>query len=179
MAETTAGSAVSLPARPAGGRMKFIIGGVLMLVAVAVLLITTLSQQQEVFTTVDEIVGSEAALAGRSLRITGAVIGDTIRFDGETLHMEFDIVHIPTGINEEVELAEALHLAVSNPDASRLRVVMDGEPKPDLLKHEAQAIITGELMQQADGSYVFMADELLLKCPTRYDEALPEEAEDN
>jgi cytochrome c-type biogenesis protein CcmE len=40
---------------------------------------------------------------------------------------------------------------------------------PDLLRHEAQAIVTGRI--GADG--VFYADELLLKCPTRYEEDIP------
>ena len=44
-------------------------------------------------------------------------------------------------------------------------------PKPDLLKDEAQAIMTGHL--GADG--VFHADELLLKCPTKYQEAVPQQ----
>jgi cytochrome c-type biogenesis protein CcmE len=46
-------------------------------------------------------------------------------------------------------------------------------PRPDLLKHEAQAIMTGKL----DENGVFHAEELLLKCPTRYEEALPAQAE--
>ena len=69
-------------------------------------------------------------------------------------------------------LAEALHLAVSDPEASRLQVVYVG-PKPDLLRHEAQAIVTGRLGE--DG--VFYADELLLKCPTRYEEEVPLQVE--
>ena len=43
--------------------------------------------------------------------------------------------------------------------------------KPDLLRNEAQAIMTGHL--GAHG--VFYADELLLKCPTRYEEVVPEQ----
>jgi cytochrome c-type biogenesis protein CcmE len=39
-----------------------------------------------------------------------------------------------------------------------------------LLKNEAQAIVTGKLGE--DG--MFYADELQLKCPTRYDEAPPQ-----
>ena len=46
-------------------------------------------------------------------------------------------------------------------------------PKPDLLRHEAQAIMTGEMGE--DG--IFYADELLLKCPTKYEEAVPEQSE--
>jgi cytochrome c-type biogenesis protein CcmE len=40
---------------------------------------------------------------------------------------------------------------------------------PDLLKDEAQAIVTGKL--GADG--VFVADELLLKCPSKYAADVP------
>jgi cytochrome c-type biogenesis protein CcmE len=46
-------------------------------------------------------------------------------------------------------------------------------PRPDLLRDEAQAIVTGHLGE--DG--VFYADELLLKCPTRYQEEVPLQAE--
>src|SRR4030065_150414 len=59
----------------------------------------------------------------------------------------------------------------TNPSAPRLQVVYVG-PKPDLLRHEAQAIVTGKMGE--DG--VFYADELLLKCPTRYEEEVPLQA---
>ncbi len=79
-------------------------------------------------------------------------------------------------MQQEIEkaggLAEALHAAVSDPAARRLQVVYVG-PKPDLLRHEAQAIVTGHLGE--DG--VFYADELLLKCPTRYEEEVPLQVE--
>jgi cytochrome c-type biogenesis protein CcmE len=47
--------------------------------------------------------------------------------------------------------------------------------KPDLMRNEAQAIMTGHL--GADG--IFYAEELLLKCPTKYEEAVPEQAQGN
>jgi cytochrome c-type biogenesis protein CcmE len=82
------------------------------------------------------------------------------------------------GDNKEVEaqggLAAVLHAAVTDPTRSRLKVVYIG-PKPDLLRNEAQAIMTGHL--GSDG--VFYADELLLKCPTRYEEAVPQQAQGN
>jgi cytochrome c-type biogenesis protein CcmE len=42
-----------------------------------------------------------------------------------------------------------------------------------MLKDEAQAILTGTLNPEG----VFVAEELLLKCPSKYEEALPEQAE--
>jgi cytochrome c-type biogenesis protein CcmE len=43
------------------------------------------------------------------------------------------------------------------------------------MRDEAQAIITGHLGE--DG--VFYADELLLKCPTKYEEAVPSQVSAN
>ncbi|MGB9641322.1 MAG: cytochrome c maturation protein CcmE [Anaerolineales bacterium] len=40
------------------------------------------------------------------------------------------------------------------------------------MKNEAQAIMTGKL--GTDG--IFYAQELLLKCPTKYEEALPQQS---
>jgi len=69
-------------------------------------------------------------------------------------------------------LGKVLYDAVNDPGRTRIPVVYIG-PKPDLLRHEAQAIMTGEMGE--DG--VFYADELLLKCPTKYEEAVPEQSE--
>jgi cytochrome c-type biogenesis protein CcmE len=43
---------------------------------------------------------------------------------------------------------------------------------PDLLQNEAQAILSGYLGE--DG--IFHANELLLKCPSRFEEALPDQS---
>jgi len=103
------------------------------------------------------------------------VIGDTVQYDPQTLTLTFVIAHVP-GDNDEIEaqggLAEALHAAVTDPNRPQLQVVYNGV-KPDLLRHEAQAIMTGQVGE--DG--VFYADELLLKCPTKYEEAVPEQTE--
>ncbi|HID88688.1 MAG TPA: hypothetical protein EYP52_03135 [Anaerolineae bacterium] len=68
-------------------------------------------------------------------------------------------------------MAAVLHAAVNDPNAPRLEVVYN-DVKPDLLKGEAQAIVRGQLGE--DGR--FYADEVLLKCPTRYEEAVPDQA---
>lgn len=174
MAETTA-QETPIPVKSGGllaGRAKFTIGGLILLAAVAFLIVSNLTSQQEYFMTVDELTARQSELVGRSIRISGAVIGDTIQYDGKTL--SFEIVHIPDSaadIEDEGGLAEVLHAAVINPNATRIKVVMYDEPMPDLLQNEAQAIITGTLGE--DG--MFYADELLLKCPTRYEEAVPEQ----
>lgn len=154
---------------------KFFIGGALILAAVIYLIVSSTQASAEYFMTVDELKEDGAAVVGKSLRLSGAVIGDTIQYDAETLTLTFDVAHV-SGDNNEIEaqggLAEVLYQAVSDPSRQKVKVVYVG-PKPDLLRSEAQAIMTGTLSE--DG--IFYADELLLKCPTRYDEAVPQQAE--
>jgi cytochrome c-type biogenesis protein CcmE len=174
MAELTAEQVL---ARPAAGRTKFLIGGVILLAAVAYLIFTGVANNQGYFVTVDEVMSEPDNYVGKPpMRLSGAVIGDSIEYDGHTL--SFDIVNIDSSAAQLADggLAEVLHEAVSDPNAARITVVLFEEAKPDLLKHEAQAIVEGQLIQQADGTYRFEATDLLLKCPTRYEEAVPEQA---
>lgn len=155
-------------------RTKFILGGVLILAAVVYLIVSSTKASAEYFMTVNELQEDGTAAIGKSLRLSGAVIGDTIQYDADTLTLTFEVAHV-TGDNNEIEaqggLAEVLFQAVNDPSRQRIKVVYVG-PQPDLLRGEAQAIMTGTLGD--DG--IFHADELLLKCPTRYEEAVPEQA---
>lgn len=161
--------------RPGGGQLKFLIGGLLIVGAIAYLAITSLQSTAQYFYTVDEIKAKGQAIEGKSLRASGAVIGESITFDDKTLEITFTMVNVSND-TKDIEaaggLAQVLHDAVLNANATRIKVVYVG-PKPDLLKNEAQAIVTGKL--GADG--VFYADELLLKCPTRYDQEVPVQAQ--
>lgn len=150
---------------------KFVIGGVLILGAVVFLIWTSTKASAEYFLTIDELNAKGSSVVNKNLRISGAVIGDTIQYDAPNLKLTFEVAHVPAdnlAVKTEGGLAAALHQAVLDPSRARMKVVYVG-PKPDLLRNEAQAIMTGHL--GTDG--VFYADELLLKCPTRYEEALP------
>lgn len=155
------------------GRKKFIIGGVLILAAVVYLIFSSTQANAEYFMTINELKAKSQSVIGKNLRVSGAVVGDTIQYDPQTLTLTFEVAHV-TGDNNELEaqggLAAVLHAAVIDPNRSRIKVVYTG-PKPDLLKNEAQAIMTGQL--GADG--IFHADELLLKCPSKYQEAVPQQ----
>jgi len=153
---------------------KFVLGGILILGAVVFLIWSSTKATQEYFLTVDELNAKGSAVVDKNLRVSGAVVGDTIQYDPQSLTLTFDVAHVP-GDNAELEteggLAVALHEAVTDPSRPRMKVVYVG-PTPDLLRDEAQAIMTGHLGE--DG--VFYAEELLLKCPTRYEEAVPKQA---
>ena len=159
------------------GRSKFILGGLFILAAVVYLIFSSTQQSAEYFMTVDELKAKGNSLTDKNLRLSGAVIGDSIQYDPQTLTLTFEVAHVP-GDNSEIEaqggLAEVLRAAIADPTRARVTVIFVG-PKPDLLRSEAQAIMTGHL--GADG--IFYAEELLLKCPTKYEEAVPEQASGN
>lgn len=154
---------------------KFVLGGVFILGAVVFLIWTATTASAEYFLTIDELNAKGPGIVDKNLRVSGAIVGDTIQYDAPNLTLTFEVAHVPAdeiAIKTEGGLAEALHQAVIDPSRSRLKVVYEG-PKPDLLRNEAQAIMTGRM--GADG--IFYANELLLKCPTRYEEAVPEQAD--
>ena len=99
-------------------RTKFILGGLFILAAVVYLIASSTQASAEYFMTVDELKAEGAAAVGKSLRASGAVIGDSIQYDPETLTLSFEVAHVP-GDNAEIEaqggLAFVLHEAVTDP----------------------------------------------------------------
>lgn len=159
MAETTWTREQGELVQPRNNRMKFAVGGLLILGALIFLIVNAMSGNTQLYKTVDEFYAEQSRLVGRDLRVSGLVVGDSIKFtqiDATTSRLEFDIVD-----------------DLNNP-GQRLHVVAMNEPMPDLLQHEAQALVEGE----ADETGTFYANEggLFLKCPTRYEEAGPPEA---
>ncbi|MEZ4517216.1 MAG: cytochrome c maturation protein CcmE [Chloroflexota bacterium] len=139
--------------KPKTNRLPFIIGGVLLIAAVAFLVVNAMSGSTQLYKTVGEFYAEQDRLVGRDLRVAGWVMGDTIQFtqiDAQNSRLEFDIVD-----------------DVNNPTES-LHVVVLNEPQPDLLQQNAQALVEG----QGDANGVFMSNPggLMLKCPTRYEE---------
>lgn len=139
-------------------RWKFVVGGVLIIAAITFLVVNAMQGNTQLYKTVDEFYAERSRLVGRDLRVSGWVIGDSIQYtqiDATNSRLEFDIVD-----------------DMNNP-GQRLRIVVLNEPKPDLLQHQAQALVEGRAGEEYG---VFMANPggLLLKCPTRYEELEPE-----
>lgn len=157
MADTTwTNEGEELLSKSKNNRVKFIVGGVLLIAAIAFLVINAMSGNTQLYKTVDEFYAQQSQLVGRDLRIAGVVIGDSIQFteiDAQNTRLEFDVVD-----------------DINNP-GQRLHIVALNESKPDLLQHEAQALIEGH----ADETGTFYANQggLMLKCPTRYEELDP------
>ena len=142
--------------KPKNNTLKFAIAGGLMLAAVVFLIFNALnSGGTQLYLTVSEFHEQQATLTDRDLRVSGWVIGDSIKFtqiDAVTSRLEFDIVD-----------------DLSNP-TEKLRIVAMNEPYPDLLQNETQALVAGHA---ENGVFMANQGELLLKCPTRYENGEP------
>jgi len=157
---TTTGEEALFPAK--SNRLKFIVGGVLLVAAIAFLVVNAMSGNTQLYKTVGEFYAEQDQLVGRDLRVAGFVIGDSIEYvqiDATNSRLEFDIVD-----------------DINNP-GQRLHVVALTETKPDLLQHEAQALVDGPANE--NGEFISNPGGLLLKCPTRYEELDPADHPDN
>jgi cytochrome c-type biogenesis protein CcmE len=134
-------------------RLFFVAGGILLIAAIVYLVINAMSGNTQLYKTVGEFYSEQDRLAGRELRVAGWVVGDTIQYtqiDDHNSRLEFDIVD-----------------DLNNP-GQRLHIVAFNEPKPDLLQHEAQALVEGKA--DTNGTFTSNPGGLMLKCPTRYEE---------
>jgi cytochrome c-type biogenesis protein CcmE len=152
-------------------KKELVAGGVVIAAALLFLIINATRSSAQYFLTVEEVLASGTNTTDRVYRTSGAVVGDSILYDAESLTLHFTIAHVPASMDEVEKLgglAAVLKEAVNNPANTRLDVVYNGSV-PDLLRDEAQAIVSGYL--QEDGT--FHAEELLLKCPSKYESDLP------
>ena len=124
-------------------RVKFIIGGVVIALAILYLILTAARSTAAYFLTVEELHAKGSAVYGRSLRVSGKVVGDSVDFNSRDLVLRFQI---------------------AGESGETLPVVFNG-PRPDQLRPEADIIVEGKF----DGQE-FTARTLLLKCPSRYEE---------
>ena len=127
--------------------IKFALGGLAILSAIVLLLFAATRGNSQYMLTVEEIHARSDEMVGKDARISGIVVPESIEYDAATLHLEFDIVD------------------ASVSDQEPLRIVIDGEPLPDQMKDQAEAVVEGRL--ESDGT--FRAESLMMKCASKYE----------
>jgi len=138
------------PVRATNKKTKFIIGGVIIALAIVYLIYTGVQSSAAYFLTVDELYAKGATMENRTVRVAGKVDATTIDFNNRDLLLKFEVM---------------------SENGQRMPVVFNG-PKPDQMREGAEAILEGKY----DGQ-VFTAQSLLLKCPSRYEEKGIEEVQ--
>jgi cytochrome c-type biogenesis protein CcmE len=150
MAQSTTVPSVEVAERAANKKTKFIVGGVVIALAIIYLIYNGIQSNAAYFLTVDELYAKGTAIENRTVRVSGQVDADTIDFNNRDLILTFE---------------------VTSETGERLPVIFNG-PKPDQMREGAEAIIEGKY----DGE-LFTAKTLMLKCPSRYEEGTIEEVQ--
>jgi cytochrome c-type biogenesis protein CcmE len=143
MAQSTSVPSVHISGQSTNKKIKFVVGGVVIALAVVYLIFTGIQSTSAYFLTVEELYARGDTMYGRTVRVSGMVDEATIDFNNRDLILNFDVV---------------------SDNGERLSVVFNG-PKPDQMREGADAILEGKY----DGN-TFTAQSLLLKCPSRYEE---------
>jgi cytochrome c-type biogenesis protein CcmE len=143
MSEFTSKTEARTRSSAANKRLKFIVAGAVIAVAVVYLVFTATQSTAAYFLTVEELQDMGGSIYGRNLRVSGKVVGDSIDYNSQDLILRFQ---------------------VAGESGQLVPVVFNG-PKPDQLRHDAEAILAGKY----DGNE-FTAQTVLLKCPSRYEE---------
>jgi cytochrome c-type biogenesis protein CcmE len=121
-------------------RSKFIFGGAIIVLAVGYLIVSSIGGSTAYYLTVEEV--KAKGPSERTVRVAGTVVGETIEWDAQELLLKFQIAD----------------------DSGSLTVTYNG-PRPDMLRDGADAVVEGRYT--AEG--LFEANNLLLKCPSKYE----------
>ena len=78
-----------------GSRAKFIIGGLLIVAAVVYLIVSSTQAAAQYYLTIDEMLTRGDEVYGRAIKLAGAVDGDTVSYDTDTLTLEFTMANGP------------------------------------------------------------------------------------
>ena len=127
---------------------KFIVGGVVVAVVITLLIATSFSGSGSDYLTVAEVraLGPEQA---RDSRVTGEIVPNSVEWSTRDLHLVFEIQ-----------------------DGTGILPISYHGPQPDMLVDAVEAVAIGRYDPQ---SGIFEAEELLMKCPSKY-ESSPEAA---
>ncbi len=122
-------------------RKRYIIGGVLVVAAIAALIYLGFLYGTIYYYTVAELKANAINLTGEEIRVAGKVADNSMEWDGGNLTLRFTLV------DEEEDLPVVYHDVIPDNFQEGRDVVLDG-------------------IYYEDG--VFIADEILTQCPSKY-----------
>ncbi len=130
----------------AGGKWKFLIGGLLILGAIAYVTLSSFQTNAIYYLTLKEMYAQRGSLINQPVRINAPLDKSSIQFDDKTLTLRFNL--------KEDDLV--------------LPVVYKGV-NPDTFEQGESVVAEGKL--GADGT--FIASTILVKCPSKYESQTP------
>ena len=126
-----------------GPRLKLIIAVVVLTLAIGYLVFSSVRSSSAYYMTIGELKAGGPSLEDKKVRVAGTLVGDSVEWNARQLQLDFEI----------------------SDDSGQLPVSYKGA-RPDMLRDGAETVVEGKY---ADGT--FHATNLLLKCPSKYEEA--------
>lgn len=127
-------------------KLKFVIAGVVLLVAVGYLIFNSVSTSAEYYLTVGELKAKAPAVYSQNVRVAGIVDGASIVKDARAGTLQF----------------------TAEDSSGKLPVLYAGGAVPDIFGPGVQVVVEGKY--GADGT--FQANNLLAQCPSRYEDSV-------
>ena len=134
----------------AGQNLKFFIAGGVIALAVAYLVTMGLQGTTVYFLTVSELQAKGSAAQNQVFRVSGNLVPGTLARDSSGLGIQF---------------------LIADPSSKPLPVVYRGGQVPDIIGDNIEIVAEGKL----DAQGTFTANNVLAKCPSRLENAPPEE----
>jgi cytochrome c-type biogenesis protein CcmE len=124
-------------------KVKFLIGGLIVVAVIGALIATSFGSSTSDYLSIAQVrqLGPDQA---RNSRVAGAIVPDSVNWSTRDLQLTFAI----------------------QDETGNLSILYKG-PKPDMLVDAVEAVAIGKYDPAGD---VFVADELLMKCPSKYEE---------
>ncbi|MDD3828620.1 MAG: cytochrome c maturation protein CcmE [Anaerolineaceae bacterium] len=122
---------------------KFLVGGVVVALVIGLLIATSFSGSTSDYLTISEVKALDAEQV-RDSRVSGAIVANSVEWNTRELHLTFQI----------------------EDETGTLPISYHG-PQPDMLVDAVEAVAIGKYNHEAG---VFEANDLLMKCPSKYEE---------
>ncbi len=132
------------PGKLANKQTRFIVGGLIVVLVIGYLIFTSIQGSTAPYLTVTELRSRGPSVYERNVRVSGIIQGASIDWNAQDLLLQFEIAD----------------------EGGHLPVVYKGL-RPDMFRDGAQVVVEGQYT--AEG--IFEAHNLVLKCPSKYEEA--------
>ncbi len=129
--------------RSRSGAVKYFAGGIIILAVLAYVTFSSFQSNAVYYYTLKEFGAQQGKLVGQNVRINGPLDLSSIQNDQKTLELKFNLK-----------------------DGDTVLPVVYHGVAPDTLKTGESVVAEGHL----DKSGVFLADSILVKCPSKYEE---------
>jgi cytochrome c-type biogenesis protein CcmE len=144
MTNSTAIAGTKQQKKAVNKQTKFIVGGLIVALVIGYLIFTSIQGSTAPYLTVTELQSRAPSIYERKVRVTGVIQGESIEWNAHDLILKFEIAD----------------------ESGSLPVVYRGL-RPDMFQDGAQAVVEGRYTEGG----TFEAHNLVLKCPSKYEEA--------